>query len=226
MSINKECMDHRAIRRREMNKPGPEVQVYLTEYSCLRQEVISCLETQRQLLSLELAVIGVAVSGVTFMQAQPILYLFGALLLGLLSWIMFEQTLKVQMFYEYFEKVLATHIKKLIPNGMQLPILGWQSIWFSVSLRTIFYGVLSWAKFLLGVLLASSFCILFWLYKRENSLYYRFWTSEEKILFLADISILLLPLLIGLISVSGLIRKPSIRTQISLRRPWLKKQSQ
>ncbi len=143
-----------------------ELQVYLTEYTALRGEVISCLDTQRQLLSLELAVIGVAVSGVTFLQAQPLLYLFGALLLGLLSWIMFEQTLKVQLFYDYFDTVLCENVGKSI-NKPDCKAFGWQSRWFSISLRTTFYGILSIAKFMLGFLLAISFCILFLNYQEQ-----------------------------------------------------------
>lgn len=180
------------------------LQVCLAEYTALRGEVISSLGTQRQLLSLELAVIGVAISGVTFFQAQPVLYLFAALLLSLLSWIMVEHTLKIQLIYQYFDTFLSDSLCSTLAEPVY-PVWGWQTRWFSVSLRTIALAILALAKFILGFLLAISFCVLFVVAKSVGRIA---WTREEIVVFAIDVIVLAIPALLGLLSVLALIRFP------------------
>lgn len=177
-----------------------ELEVYLTEYKALRDELITSLDTQRQIVSLQLAVIGVALSGVAFLQAQPVLLLLGALLLGLLSWIIYEQGIKAQMISAYVEKNLDKDIRKLLKSNRRT-LFRWEAYWFSISPRNIILAILASAKYLLGFLLAVVFCVLFVAIKDV-------WTGEEKALFILDIIVLAIPIILGLLGLFGIIHYP------------------
>jgi hypothetical protein len=180
--------------------PSDLLPAYIAEYGALRDEVLSALDTQRQLLGLELAVIGVALSGAVFLQAQPALYLIGALLLGFLSWIMAEQTLKIQHIYRYIRDDLARQVLESVADravpGQETALWSWIDQWLTVSPRTVGMALLASAKFLLGFVLALALCVLFVAAERGS----RPWSTGETILFGLNVLVLVVAAVMGALS--------------------------
>jgi len=191
------------IEKKDGNS-NQELEVHLTEYKALQDHTSSILATQRQLIGLELLVITIAISGFAVLQDQPSFLLIGALLLGILTWIMFEKTMKGQLIATYIENKLRIRIEKIV----SAPVLGWDSHFTSITHRTTFYAILSLAKFMLGILLAILLLVFFWIIKRESDVD-SLWTIEEIVLFVIALIIIIIPLLLGLISAFGVIRMPN-----------------
>jgi hypothetical protein len=144
-----------------------------------------------------------AVSGVKFFKGEPILYLVGAIILGLLSWTVIEQTVRVQTIAYYINEKLTPKIRKASSDHNLTP-LEYHDWTFESGWRNIITIVISWAKFVLGLLVSLIFCLFFLYDKLANNQY---WTGLERILFIIVLLSLILPLLFGAISALTLYKK-------------------
>jgi uncharacterized membrane protein YiaA len=178
--------------------------IYLAEYESLWTEIMARFDAQKQILNLQILVIGASVSAVEVFNGEPVLYLFAAILLGLLSWIMIEQTVRNQTLNYYLQNVLTKKIKEVAKDPKLAPLeyFDWA---YQTNWRNILVGIISQAKFFMGFLLAFVFIALFFAVKLSNN---QLTTSSENILFIASIIVLFIPALVGVISGLSLLRKP------------------
>ena len=167
-------------------------EAYLAEYQNVWNEILSRIDGQKQVLNLQIAVVGASVSGVAFFQAQPILYLFGALLLSLLSWVMMEQTARINAMTLYLRTILTQKIDRALPNRPEQPVLEWNLWLYSANPKHALWGLLSLVKFIIGPFIAILFCIFFAFAKQSLNQY---WTNIETVLFGSNVVVILLPLL-------------------------------
>lgn len=171
--------------------------LYIAEYNNLWQERLARVDAQKQILNLQIAVIAASVSGVAFFQEQPILYLFGALLLSLLSWMMMEQTTRINNIITYIRTVLNPKIDAIFPEDGH-PILEWSTWLLKLKPANFLFELLNLVKFVVGPLLAILFCTFFAIAKQFLNMP---WNQIEVILLVSSVVAFLIPLLIGLISV-------------------------
>ena len=194
------------------------LEVYIAEYNNVWQEILKRVDTQNQILSMQLGVIAISVSGVTFFHAQPILYLLGALLLGLLSWIMMEQTARINNMMTFIRTVLATKIEAELPDSVH-PVLAWPLWVDTVNAKNFLFQILSIIKFVVGPFIVVLFCVFFAVEKQSLGIA---WSSNETILFIGVVIVLAIPMLIG--SISALIthrlsKKTAGQTRLSKTKP-------
>jgi hypothetical protein len=190
--------------------PSLEVQAgrleaYLAEYENLWEEILSRIDSQKQVLNLQVAVVAASVSGVTIFQAEPILYLFGAFLLGLLFWVMIEQSVRMHAIGLYIRTVLSQKVDVILSNP-DSPVLEWNTWTFRISPHNVSVAILSSAKFIVGSLLAVLFCVFFGVTKSVAS---NRWTGMEVTLFVTDVVILTIPIVQGSISSLTMLKKPT-----------------
>jgi len=169
------------------------VSIVLKEYEVLWEEILERRDTQRDILKLQITVVTALVAGVNFFEDVPILYLFGSSILGILSWIIVEQTVRIQGINVYINDQLSRSLQDKL--SLDRPAFGWLESFYTPTFHTSVVGFLSIIKFLVGFLLAILFISLFLLGK--NGL---LWTNEEIVVFWVSVLIIVVPLVLVLIS--------------------------
>jgi hypothetical protein len=167
------------------------VSIVLKEYEALWEEILERREMQRDVLKLQITVVTALVAGVNFFENVPILYLFGSTILGILSWIIVEQTVRIQGIYVYINDELSQTLKDRL--SLDKPAFGWLQYFYKPNFQNSVAGFLSIIKFLVGFLLAILFISLFLLNKNTLP-----WTIEEMIVFWLSVLIIVLPLILVL----------------------------
>jgi hypothetical protein len=176
------------------------LEVYLAEYKHLSSSILASEDGRRQMVNITTAVIAASVSAVTIFQNQPILYLFGALLLSLLTWIMVEETARTGIHNRYLRFVLGPKIEELL-NVQNKPVLGYTVFAFDVNPSTTVATVLAPAKYIIGLGISALFFALFLVEKNSSNLA---WSEIETILFYANIVSFSAPVLLGIVSIAAL----------------------
>jgi hypothetical protein len=192
---------------KNQNQADSILQAYLAEYQSICQEILSRIDAQKQILNLQVAVIAASVSAVTFIKTVPILYLFGALLLNLLSWVMMEQTVRMHAMGLYIRTVLTRKVDAIFPESV-FPTLEWTNWVFSFNPNNIASAMLSSLKFFIGPFLAMLFCVFFTITKDVSG---SPWTETETILLISNIVVFAIPVLLGIISFREMLNKPKAK---------------
>jgi len=176
------------------------LEAYLSEYKHVSSSILASEDGRRQIVNLKIAVVAASVSAATFFQSLPILYLFGALLLSFLTWIMVEETARTGIHNRYLREILGPKIKRLLKssdeNTFQYTVFA-----FDVNPNTTVATILAPAKYIIGLGMSVLFCLLFVITKNETKLA---WSETETIIFYANIVSFSAPVLLGLFSIATL----------------------
>jgi hypothetical protein len=198
------------------HEDGRILEVYLAEYKHLSSSILASEDGRRQLVNLTTAVIAGSASALTFFQSQPILYLFGGLLLTLLTWIMIEETARTGIHNRYLRFVLGPKIERLL-KSKTVPALEYTVFAFDVNPSTTVATVLAPAKYIIGLGLSILLCILFVLEKNASKVP---WSEAEIVVFYANVFCIAAPVVLGIISIATLSLKEIYK---SFRKNVLKK---
>jgi hypothetical protein len=176
------------------------LEVYLAEYKHVSASILGSEDSRRHLVSAIIGVIAASVSAVTIFQSQPIFYLFGALLLSLLTWIMVEETARTGIHNRYLRLVLGPKVQKLLKSHQSHPFQ-YTEFAFDVNPSTTAATVLAPAKYIIGLGVSALLFVLFLVEKNTSKAP---WSSLETILFYATIFSFAFPVVLGLINIIAL----------------------
>ena len=184
------------------------LEAYLSEYRHLSASILASEEGRRHIVNLKVAVIAASISAVTILQSQPLLYLFGGILLSLLTWIMMEETTRTHFHNLYLRTVLGPKIEDLL-HSHEKPAFEYTHWAFNFNTSTFSASVLGNAKYLIGIGMAALFTFFFYIARNPAKVQ---WTTTERIMFWANVAAILIPILLGVISISTLGLKQIVKS--------------
>lgn len=187
--------------KKRMEQEDPKIlDVYLEEYKHISASILGSEDGRRQIVNVIIAVVGASVSAVTVFQNQPIFYLFGSLLLNLLTWLMIEETARTGIHNRYLRLVLGPKIQKLLNSYHSHP-LQYTEFAFDVNPSTTTATVMAMAKYIIGLGISALFLVLFFTAKGINS---TSWNQYETVLVYANIVSFAPPTILGLFNIGTL----------------------
>lgn len=187
--------------KKNIDQPNERIlDAYLAEYKHVSASILGSEDGRRQIVNLKIAIVVASVSAATFFQSLPILYLFGALLLSLLTWIMVEETARTGIHNRYLRYILGPKIKDLLKSQDE-HTFQYTQFAFDVNANTFVASALAPAKYIIGLGIAVLLCVLFVVTKNEAGLA---WSEIETTMFYANVVSFSAPVLLGIISITAL----------------------
>jgi len=188
------------MKNKNVQEDMKMLDVYLEEYKHVSASILGSEDGRRQTVNTIVAVVAASVSAVNIFQSQPILYLFGSLLLSLLTWIMIEETARTGIHNRYLRLVLGPKIQNLLKGFSSHP-LQYTEFAFDVNPSTTAATVLAPAKYLIGLGISGLLMILFF---AERGMVRANWNLYETILVYANVFSFAFPVVFGLFNIVAL----------------------